>query len=53
MKKKITLNDNGKMLILFIILTIVTTIGLFAYTDRIEKINNGEFYLVPDSEMDR
>ena len=53
MKRKLKLKSWAKKSLLGIFIIAFVIVGTMAYTNRIEKINNGEFYLVCDYEMDR
>jgi len=53
MKKRIRLNDNGRMAVAVILFIVFIVVGTMSYLNRIEKINNGEMILISDSEMDR
>lgn len=42
MKKKYRLNERGQILLWFILTSIIVIGATLIYTDRIEKIDNGE-----------
>ena len=47
------MNEKTKLLLMILIMLIIIVSGMLIYTSRIEKIENGTFELVSDSEMDR
>lgn len=42
-----------KNILLIIVFIIIVILGTLAYSERIEKIDNGEFTVISDSEMDK
>ena len=42
-----------KDILLIIVFIIIVILGTLTYSERIEKINNGEFAVISDSEIDK
>ena len=57
MKKKYKLNEKGKerltLIAWFIITSLVVAIATIIYVNRIERIDDGTFIIVNDSECDK
>lgn len=56
-KKKYHINEKGKerikLIVWFIIMSIVVATATIIYTKRIDNINDGTFIIIKDSECDK
>ena len=53
MKKLKLFNEKTKLIIMTALMVIVVIGGMLIYSNRIQRINNGSFTLVSDSECDK
>lgn len=47
------MNEKFKDIITIVALFMIVIVGVTCYVKRIEKINNGEIVIIPDSEIDK
>ena len=52
-KKKYKLNERGKFILMVMITCLLVGIATWVYLDRIERIKDGTFIIVKDSECDK
>lgn len=56
-KKKYHINEKGKerikLIVWFIVMSIVVATSTIIYTKRIDNINDGTFVIIKDSECDK
>ena len=47
------MNEKLANTITIVALFMIVIVGVTCYTKRVEKINNGEIVIIPDSEIDK